>query len=1055
MHHRFLITSLLTAALAATVLMAQQVDPAFYAGLRWRLIGPYRSGQIAWVTGVAGDPTVYYAATPGGGIWKTTDGGTVWAPIFDATGEPSVGTVEVAPSDPDVVYAGTGNTMLGHGVYKSTDAGSTWAHVGLDDTRFITAMLIDPHDSDLVLVGVGSGGNFGSMVYYNNNPSPARGVYRTTDGGRTWSHVLFVDPQSGVIDLGFDPASPRTVYASLTSGPRAGRGGPPESPGNASGPVLYRSTDEGATWQRLDARGLPPGAANAHIAVAAGTQGRRLYALVGGRGGGGVFRSDDGGGHWTLTTSRTASASGHIYVDPRNPDVVYAMGTSMYRSTDAGATFQSYKGAPGGDDERVMWINPRNPSRMIVGADQGPTITVDDGQTWTPWYNLPNGELYYVSTDNQFPYWVYAAQQDSGTVAIRSRSDYGAIRPSDWYPVSGYEEGHIYVDPFDPRYVITHGGGHTVLRFDRDTGQVGPIYTPRGQDRFGPRPAMAYSSRDPHRLFLGAQCVLETDDGGANWRQISPDLTVTPGGAPPGPPAAGRGGRGGGGGGATLVALAPSPIDANLLWAGSSNGLIHLTRDDGREWQDVSPPALASTPTLTLWSIEASPHDAGTAYATAIDLSDAHGPAVLRTHDFGRSWTPIVNGLPADVPTRVVREDPEQANLLYAGTQAGMWVSFDRGDHWQSLQLNLPPSPVNDITVHGDDLVISTYGRALWILDDVTPLRQIDAVRAGADPAFLFQPETAWRVRWDNNQDTPLPPEVPTGQNPPDGAILDYYLRSPASAPVTLSILDASGGLVREYTSTPAPPDETMPNVPMYWFEPPRVLPTAAGMHRVVWDLRYPTPPSLNYGPDGNPSSSTSYGIIATAIVGESPREQPVGPLALPGTYRVRLVVAGQTYERSLTVKNDPRVAVSQADLEAHLSWERALTAGITVSHQAIEELRRLRAALAARDASASAGTAAGDAIRELDRSALEVITALASNRALGQHLATLEYADMKPTASTVAALQEACGRTGDAVGRYRQVAEHDVPALNRTLAAAGMPLVTVPAALSGSGCGR
>lgn len=1051
---RFLAVSVLAGAVLAPAALAQRSDTAFYAGLRWRLIGPYRSGQIAWVTGVASDPAVYYVANPGGGVWKTTDAGTVWTPVFDATGEPSVGTVEVAPSNPDVVYAGTGNTMLGQGVYKSTDAGSTWQHAGLDDTKFITGMLVDPHDPDLVLVGAGSGGNFGSMVYYNNGPSRARGVYRTTDGGRSWSHVLFVDPQSGVIDLVFDPTAPQSVYASLTSAPRAARGDAAGPAGDRSGPAIYRSTDEGATWTRQATQGLPAGAASAHIAVAAGTGGRRLYALIGGRGGGGgVFRSDDAGASWRLTTSRTASASGHLYVDPRNPDVVYAMGTSMYRSTDAGATFESYKGAPGGDDERVMWIDPGNPSRMIVGADQGPTISVDGGRSWTPWYNLPNGELYYVSTDNQFPYWVYAAQQDSGTVAIRSRSDYGAIRRSDWYPVSGYEEGHIYVDPFDPRYVVTHGGGHAVLRFDRETGQVGPIYTPRGQDRFGPRPAMAYSPRDPHRLFVGAQYVLETDDGGANWRQISPDLTSKPGAAAPaGPRAAGRGGRGGG---ATLVALAPSPLDANLLWAGSSNGLIHLTRDDGRTWQDVSPPALASTPTLTLWSIEASPHDAGAAYATAIDLSDTHGPAVFRTLDFGQSWQSIVDGLPADVPTRVVREDPERSNLLYGGTQTGMWVSFDRGASWQSLQLNLPHAPVNDITVHGDDLVIATYGRALWILDDVTPLRQIDAVRGRTDPAFLFQPETAWRVRWDNNKDTPLPPEIPTGQNPPDGAIVDYYLRSPASAPVTLSIVDAAGNLVREYSSTPPPPDPTMPNAPMYWFKPPLVLPTSAGMHRVVWDLRYPTPPSLNYGADGDPGYSTSYGIIATAIKGESPRQQPVGPLALPGTYRVRLVVDGRTYERSLTVKNDPRVSVSQADLEAHLSWERALVAGIAVSHQAIEELRRLREALAAREASLPAGTPGGDAARALDQSALSVIGALASNRALGQHLARLEYADMKPVASTVAALEESCARASQALLRYGQIAGQDLPALNRTLTAAHLPPVPVPAALSGSGCGR
>ena len=455
-------------AIAAPSIRAQPSDMSFYSALRWRLVGPYRAGQLAAVAGVAGDPAVYYLGTPGGGVWKTTDGGTVWTAVSESMPSASIGAVAVAPSNPDIVYAGTGNTMIGTGMYRSSDAGRSWRHAGLDDTKYITALLVDPRDPSVVLAGAGSGGNFGSMVYYNNNPSAARGVYRTSDGGRTWTHTLFVDATSSLVDLVFDEAQPRVVFASLTA-----RSGDP------SGPPIYRSDDEGATWTRLGAKGLPAAARSANIAVAGGTGDRRLYALVNGRGARGVFRSDDGGETWTLGTSRIASASGHLYVDPRNPDLVYTMGTSMYRSTDGGRTFESYKGAPGGDDDKALWIDPRNPRRMIMGADQGPTITLDGGRSWTPWYVLPNGEFYYVSTDNQFPYWVYSAQQDSGTVAIRSRSDYGAIRPNDWYPVSGYEEGHIFADPFNPRYVYSHGDGHAVVRFDRDTGQVGPVYTPR------------------------------------------------------------------------------------------------------------------------------------------------------------------------------------------------------------------------------------------------------------------------------------------------------------------------------------------------------------------------------------------------------------------------------------------------------------------------------------------------------------------------------------------------------------------------------------------------
>lgn len=1035
------------AAVFTSWALAQEADSALISGLRWRPIGPNRAGRVSAVAGVPGDPTVYYIGTPDGGLWKTTDGGTTWKPTFDAVHVPSIGAVAVAPSNPRIVYVGTGHNLIGKGVFRSADAGATWRAAGLSDTKYITAMVVDPRDPNIVLAGVGSGGNFGSMVFYNNGPSAARGVYRTNNGGDSWTHVLTVDSGSGVVDLVADPTNPRILYASFSTaaGGRgaAGRGGSraagPPTPGPSSsgpGPAIFRSTDDGVTWTRLGGRGWPAGAGGVNLAVAPGNTGRRLYALVGGRGGGGLYRSDDGGAAWTLATNRLASASGHIYADPRNPDVVYTMGTSMYRSTDAGRTLAAFKGAPGGDDNRSLWIDPRNPSRMIIGADQGPTITVDGGSSWTPWYVVQNGEHYFVTADNQFPYWVYAAQQDSGTVAIKSRSDYGAIRPNDWYPVSGYEEGHIFADPFNPRYVYSQGDGHSVVRFDRETGQVGPIYTPRDQDRFGPRPGMALSPKDPHRLFLGAQDVLETDDRGTSWKTISPDLT--------------RGGTD------TISALAPSPLDANLLWAGSSQGRVQVSRDDGQTWTDVTPPDLRSNGTVALWSLEASGHDTATAYAAAIDLSDHHAPLLYRTTDFGGQWQLIVAGLPPDVPSRVVREDPEEPSLLYAGTQTGAWVSFDRGDHWQPLQLNLPTVSVNDLVVHDSDLVAASWGRGLWILDDVTPLRQMQAARASTAPAYLFAPAPVTRVRWDVNQDTPLPPEVPTGQNPPDGAIVDYFLAAPAAGPVRLSIRDAHGQVVREYSSEPDQPDTSMPNVPMYWFRPADAdrLAVAAGAHRVTWDLRYPTPPSLDYGPDGQPAASVSYGIIAPAIAGQSPRRQPVGPLASPGRYEVQLTVGRLSLVQPLTVTADPRVQVSDAEFEVSLGWQLSLAAAIRASHEAIESLRGLRQAAHDR-VTGTVPADVTDALAAFDRAVLSATSGLGANRVLASRLVALEFADMAPNDNLVAVLQDGCAKAAAALDRYHQVVGSSLATLNRALAAAHLAPVAAPTAAIGPGCGR
>jgi len=1012
---------------AAKPSAAQSSDAQYFSEMRWRLVGPNRAGRIWCVAGVPGNPAVYYAGTPAGALWKTTSGGTTWKAVTDDLPVAGIGAVAVAPSDSDVVYIGTGDNTLGNGVYRSDDAGVTWQHAGLADSKYITALTIDPRDADIVIAGAGRGGNFGSMVFYNANPSDARGVYRSTDGGRSWTHTLFVDASSGVVDLASDPALPNMVFASLTA--PAG-----EAP---AGPPIYRSNDGGVTWERLAAAGLPANASSANIAVANGTNGRRLYARAGGRGSGGLFRSDDGGASFALMTSRLATAGGHMYVDPTNPDVMYTMGTSVYRSTDGGRTLHAIKGAPGGDDPTAMWIDPTNPRRMFMGADQGPAITLDGGATWTPWYTMFNGELYFVTTDDGFPYRIYAPQQDSGTVSILSRSDFGAIRPQDWYPIGGYEQGHIFSDPLNPRYVYSHGGGHVIVRFDRVTGQSGPVFTPRPEDRFGPRPGMDLSRVDPRWMFVGSQYVLASDDR-VTWKQISPDLAARPDQT---------GGRAAG----FIVALNASPLDLDIIWAGTSNGLIHVTRDAGATWTNVSPPRLSAESTLVLWSMEASAHDPGTAYAGAIDLSDRHGPALFMTTNFGATWREIVDGLPADVPSRVVREDPVRPDLLYAGTQLGAFVSFDRGGLWQPLQLNLPPVPVLDITVHDKDLVIATWGRGLWALDDVSPLRQIDAVRADTAPAYLFDPAPTVRVRWDNNQDTPLPPEVPQGQNPPDGAIIDYYLRSDVTGPLTISIRDASGAVVREYTNTVPPPDTRMPSVSEFWFKVPVTTSTTAGMHRLVWDLRYPTPPPLAVDADGVDADTVSYGIIAAAIIGESSKQQPVGSLVLPGTYEVRLTAGERTLRRELTVTNDPRSEATAADLALQLRYERGLAVGIDASRAAIDAVRELRASA---HAAASGKPALDQAVAAFDRAGAAVTTALAGNRGLASQLAKLEFADLKPTESTIAAVNNVCTRADGALERYRGFLQQDLAALNAALSGAGVGTIPAPPAPPATACG-
>ena len=1026
-----------TSSLACASIAGAQaggIDPSYFSDLRWRSIGPPRSGYVAAPAGVPGDPTTYYAGMPEGGVWKTTNGGNTWRPVFDDVHVASVGAVAVAPSEPNTVYVGTGDRSgwsftPGKGVYKSTDGGRTWAATSLRAAPYIGAVLVAPKDPNTVLVAAqGRGGRGGGPGAAANRAgeSDERGVYRTTDGGSKWTRVLPVDGPADASDLYYDFYDPQIIYAAVA----------------AQGTGIFKSTDGGVTWQPVAGRGLPDGARIMAFAVASGTHGRHVYALAGtgGRGGSGgraLYRSDDGGDSWTFGTRQLASAGGKIYADPQNPDVVYLMGTSMYRSTDGGRHVTSFWGAPSGADPRFMWIDPTNAKRMFVGVDQGAAISVDGGATFTPYYGIVNGQFYRVSTDYDFPYHVCGPQQDSGTACVSSRSDFGEIRPNDWYPAGGFENGFLIADPADKRYMFTQGWYHVLRRYDRTTGQVVVLYQPTADERFGGAPPLAFSPQKPRTLYMAAQHVLVSNDEGQSWRVVSPDLAA-PRGVTLADPGTGGTGVGAPAAGGSITTLALSPVSADVLWVGTSTRLIHVTRDAGKTWSNVSPPNVPGSINV----IEASHANAGTAYA-AIQSSDGH-PHLLRTTNYGQAWQEIDNGLADDGTMRVVREDPVDSNLLYAGSVTSAYVSFDKGDHWQSLQLNLPTTVVSDMTVHGSDLVVSTYGRGFWILDDVTPLRQIRAAVAASAPAYLFRPDTVIRARWDNTQDTPLPPEMVVGENPPEGAIFDYYLKSPATGPATLSISDATGHVIREFSSVTPPPDTVMPNVPEYWLAKPTVLSTGAGHHRINWDLRYPDPPTLNYGYYGTLLDYREYTLNWHATPGHTYRSTIVGAMVLPGTYTAKLTVGGHSYTQPVTIVPDPRVKVPATALAAQFRLQERMVAGLTASYEAVNYVTRLRDVLDSvvyRSTSLAGGARIAGQARALD-SALAIIANTGFgivHRDLGRRYSDQFIADAMPTASVIAGVDAPCAMLDTNLDALRKLEDSRIAGLNVDLRRAGV----------------
>jgi len=988
---------LATGLLVGVSCFAQEMDTANLEALHWRLIGSFRAGRVSAVAGVPGNPNVYYFGTPGGGIWKTTDAGHVWDPIFDKEHVASIGALAVAPSDSSTIYAGTGEQTSGSGIYRSTDQGNTWMHAGLEDTRFIQAVIVDPHNPDVVIAGANS---IGVFVYSRPSPtkvfSIARGVFKSDDGGKTWKQTLKNDETAGVFDLTSDPDNPNVLYASLyvpASGSR-------ES-GTAANSLIYKSTDEGSTWQLLAAKGLPEkDRGRLGIAVARGTNGQRLYAIMEQ----GFFRSDDGGDTWTQSTrDPRILGSGYfsrIFVDTRNPDILYVAQTSLYRSTDGGHTFAAYVGAPSGDDFHVLWIDPDSPNRLLLGVDQGAIISVDAGRTWSSWYNQPTGQFYHVITDQAFPYRTYAAQQDSGTQSVPSRSDYGEITLQDTYSVGGFEYCYIAPDPLHPDWIYSGGWYGTVVRFDRRTGQTATVFEKGDKYRVAQMPPLFFSPHDAHTLYLGTQYVLKSIDEGKTWQPISPDLTEwnqvdesehNP--DKPHPP--------------SIEALAESPIESGLIWAATTNRLVQLTRDGGAHWRKVTPSGLAA-PSQILY-VEPSHHDAASAYLAIGSSREAVPPQILRTRDFGATWQPIIEGLPANEAVRVVREDPVRKGLLFAGTDSTVFISFDDGDHWHRLTLNLPATPITDMEIHGDDLVISTYGRGLWILDNISPIRQLTP-QVLASAAHLFKPAAALRVRWDTNQDTPLPIETPAGKNPPDGIAIDYYLNAPADD-ASITIRDASGNMVRRFTATASEPKLPPPNVPEYWFETPHGVDGSRGLHRFVWDLRYDTPRVLPAGYYGPILQYTEYTLADHAIPYETPRQQPQGPLVVPGQYTVELTANGHKVRQPLTVQLDPRVHAGQQDLEAQLALARRILRGIKDSYSDFEEQTALKTRLEERT-KAGAQEGAGPTEKQID--AVQEGTKSAPgmgpiNRDLTRLLISVESGDQHPTEPQIQAVNESC----------------------------------------------
>ena len=1052
--------------LMALPLCAQTVSPKLFDDMEWRLIGPFRAGRAVAVGGVPGDSTTFYFGSVDGGVWKTTNAGTTWKPIFDKEPVASIGALAVSPSNPKVIYVGTGETDIrsdlasGDGVYKSTDGGETWTNVGLKETRQIAKIVVDPANPDIVYVGA---------LGHAYGPNEDRGVYKSTDGGKTWKRTLYKDPETGVADVAIAAGQPRVLFASIWNAHRAPWSTYAPLPGRGSG--LYRSRDGGETWQECSGHGLPEGAWG-RSGVAVSSDGQRVYAVIEAKESG-LYVSRDGGDSWSLTntdprlTSRAWYFS-RITVDPNNADVFYVPNVALMGSRDGGRTVSVVRGAPGGDDYHEIWVDPKNSSSMILGVDQGTTISLDRGKSWTSWYNQPTAQLYHVTTDNGFPYIVYAAQQDSGGAAVYSRTDHQEITPRDWFPASGSESGQFAVDPKDPNILFVSGGYGTIQRWDRRRSLSQDI-TPWPMPVFGTDPTtrkyrdpwtppLVFSPVDPTALYVGTQYVMKTTDGGLHWAEISPDLTggksgqarskaamVTGAAASArnsideldqkdGPTPANAIERGYG----TLATVAPSYVDKDVLWAGSDTGVLSLTRDGGKSWANATPPEVGAWGRFA--AIEPSHFDAAVAYA-AVERHrvEDRKPYLYRTRDFGKSWTAITKGLAEPYFVNSIREDPTKQGLLYAGTEFGIFVTFNDGAVWQPLQLNLPVSSVRDITVHGDDLVIATHGRSLWILDDITPLRQA-AEKAETRSPFLYQPETTVRVDNDGFPGTPLPPEEPTAKNPPDGAILDYYLPTDARV-VELMIYDHEHKLVRHVSSATENEARHL-HLPIAerWFPVPQRLETAAGMHRFVWNLAWGT-----------------SGVEESDEPDDGNGDVPRGPRVTPGSYTLELNVDGKKAQpETLVVVMDPRSPADARALALQFETSYRIFSDSLKSRRALAEIDSVEEQLARTQ---STNKAANPALAGKSREVSGRIDAILKGKSEDSHpsmgldeanaglTAALHVAESSDRTTPSQALElyaQAHAAAEAAVEQWTALKQGPLADLNRELKSSGQPQINI-----------
>jgi photosystem II stability/assembly factor-like uncharacterized protein len=1006
------------------------------------MVGPFRGGRTRAAAGVPTQPNIYYMAQVNGGVWKSDDYGRTWNPIFHHESTQSIGAIAIAPSDANIVYAASGEGLhrpdlsVGNGIYKSTDAGKTWTHLGLRDGQQIPALAVDPRDPNKV---------FAAVLGHPYGPSPERGLYRSTDGGQSWNRVLEKDENTGASDVEIDPSNPDVIYASMWEA----REGPWEDANkyDGKGGGLFKSTDGGETWKQLTA-GLPQDLAQIYVAIAP-SDAKRLYATLSTASGKlSVYRSDDAGENWKQTTD-DPRPSGRIgggdlpipRVDPKNPDLLYVASTVTMRSDDGGKTWSGFRGAPGGDDYQNLWINPTNGDIMLLVSDQGALVTVNRGATWSSWFNQPTAQLYHAIADNSFPYRVCAGQQESGSVCINSRGNDGEINFRDWHPVGVIEYGYVAPDPLD--HDVIYGAGRTeVTRYHWSTGElqnITPIPVRNTKYRANRTEPLMFSPVDPHLLYYATNFLFKTTDGGNSWQTISKDLTRENPGIPD---SVGKlynkaveKSRG------VIYSLAPSFKDINTIWAGTDDGLLWITRDGGQEWKDITPKELTAWSKVT--QISASHFDEQTAYISVsrFRINDTH-PYIYRTHDGGKSWTEITTGLAEFGPVDTVREDPVRKGLLFAGTENSVYVSFDDGDHWQSLQLNLPHTSMRDLWIHDDDLIVATHGRGFWILDDIEPLRE---AMAAMETVHLFKPAVAYRMQRDINTDTPIPPDEPAAANPPDGAVIDYFLPQ-AATKITLEILDAQGHTARKFSSDDKPEatEEELRKqlIPLYWLRKERRIATDAGMHRWVWDLHYASPQTNRH----------DYPIAA--IPHDTPR-YPLGPNAQPGAYSLRLTVDGKTFGAPLMVKMDPRVKAPAAALAKKFEAEQKLAAMVSDSTAAVQEAGSVRQQLDKVSESKAVDVESYQKKLSVLLGAQGGIFAPPSpeanlNRVSGQASTLFQQiwgADAQPTASQITAMTETERDHAAVMKRWHEFKKTDLPALNDLLRKANVGEVRIDTA--------